>query len=127
MSIVETGKKGLRHDNTILAFRLTDWQLDILNRAIVTREIKGRKLNIYQTDILTDIFAIPYFAAFINFETVGTADRETFRELWEECREPLSEGILQEFSPDSINSKKKIVKMPLTFVFNYKDYSNIMS
>jgi hypothetical protein len=120
-SLDDIRKSGLGHSNTILAFKLQDWQIEMLKKVIIIKEIKGRKLNIYETDIFTDLLAVPYFMAFINFEGISENERQTYRQYWEECREPLKDDFIKEFSKDSINSKKKTLKMPLACILNFRE------
>lgn len=118
MGIPEEMKSGLGHNSTILAFRLENWQLEMLKEVIKVKDIKGRLFNIYITDVFTDLFAIPYFIAFINFESVAETDKQSFWAYWRECREPLSDDVLTELNTNSKHPVEKYTKMPLTYVLN---------
>jgi hypothetical protein len=86
----ENLKDGYSRRDTILTFGLENWQLDLLKEVTKIKEIKGRQLKIFTAVDFTDIIAIPYFMAFLNFAQVSESDRQTFFDFWKDIWMPVT-------------------------------------
>ena len=53
-----------------------------------------RKIAIFSTDDVTDIMAIPYFLAVINFQAMREEDHMTIVEYFNDIEEPLSDELI---------------------------------
>ncbi|MGI6450478.1 MAG: hypothetical protein ACOX3R_09325 [Desulfitobacteriia bacterium] len=115
-------ENGYSHSSTILAFGLNDLQMDILDETIKTLKTfdkvfsNDKKIRIYETDEVTDIYAIPYFMAFINGEYISTKDLEGLIGFWRECAEPLPEDLINNGYQDSSS--------PLVYLYNCQPHIN---
>lgn len=107
--------------STILLFGFGEYEREVLascvkNMALFDR-LKGRnaKIQIYDTDQITDIYGIPYFMAFINFKNVSLEDKGSIFEFFDENEEPISDELIDEgFTQDDFAT-------PTIYVSNCKD------
>lgn len=113
MNLFEDRANQLGHRNTILAYCLEKDQIALLRNIVKGKTVNGRKLIVYATDDFTDLYAIPHFIAFINFEGVPAEDQDNYWSYWKEFNEPLSDDLDEE-----IYAELKDVVQPLTYIFN---------
>jgi len=83
-------RDGLSSKDTILTYKLEEWQLNLLCESIKAKQINGRTLKIFVTDDFTDIYVIPHFIAFLNFRSVRGEEKQGFFDFWHECLRPPS-------------------------------------
>lgn len=91
---IEPLEQGYRFESTILAFGLNERELAILyecvkNKITSNKNGKQKMIRIYNTDEITDIYAIPNFLAFINMKKLNKEEQVELFEYWKECKEPL--------------------------------------
>lgn len=121
--------------STILLFGFSEYELEMLeecvNKMVTLDKIKIRKskIQICDTDEITDIYAIPYFMAFVNFKNISEDDMMSIFEFFNEYEAPLPNEIIEEgyteddFGPSpiiyAINYEKVIYeKIPKCIKFN---------
>jgi hypothetical protein len=106
---------GLSSINTILTYQLEEWQLNCLCESIKVKQIKDRALKVFIADDFIDIYATPYFLAFLNFRSASEVDMQGFFEYWRECLQPLSPELARELEKEIDLAD---LKMSPTYVFN---------
>lgn len=88
--------------STILAFGLSESQIDMLHDIVKNRKTydqvvhREKEIKIYFTDDVSDIYAVPYFIAFINKNALKEEDLQMLIGFWQECAEPLPAALLEE-------------------------------
>jgi len=107
-------KYGYSYYSTVMAFGLNESQMTMLKECVnnfntYDKVAKMKKeIRIYVTDEVTDIYAIPYFIAFINSEFISEEEMQGLMDFWRESAEPLqaellNEGYLETDFANSIN------------------------
>lgn len=66
----------------------------------------------YVTDDVSDIYAVPYFIAFINKNALTEEDLQMLIGFWQECAEPLPAALLEE------GYKETDFSDPVYYLFN---------
>lgn len=85
---------GYSFYSTILGFGLTEQQIALLEDCVRNKRTldkvasREKPIRIYATDEITDIYAIPFFLAIINFEAIEVEEKHELFAFWEECCEP---------------------------------------
>lgn len=88
--------------STILAYGLSEPQINMLKDTeknkktydqVVHRE---KEIRTYVADDVSDIYAVPYFIAFINKNALTEEDLQMLIGFWQECAEPLPAALLEE-------------------------------
>lgn len=88
--------------STILAFGLNEIQINMLHTIVKNKKTydkvvhREKEIKIYVADDITEIYAIPYFMAFINKNALTEEDLQDLIGLWQECAEPLPAALLEE-------------------------------
>jgi hypothetical protein len=113
MNSIEDRANHLGSRNTILAYCLENDQIALLRNIVKGKTVKGYNLIVHDTNVFTDLYAIPHFIAFINFEGVSEEDQENYWSYWRECTEPLPDDLDEE-----IYAELKDLVQPLTYIFN---------
>lgn len=113
MYTIEDRANLLTYRNTILAYCLEDDQLTLLQNIAKGKKVKGYNLIVYDTEVFTDLYAIPHFIAFINFAGVSEADQDDYWSNWWEYTEPSPDDLDEE-----IYAALKDLVQPLTYIFN---------
>lgn len=103
----------LGFSNTILAYRIELDKVALLRDIVKSKKVGKRNLVVHDTDVFTDLYAIPHFIAFINFDGVPEEDQGNFWSFWKECTEPLPD----DFEEETYAEFKDLVQ-PLTYIFN---------
>jgi hypothetical protein len=109
---------GYSFKSTVLAFGLSDWQINMLQAAVKKRKTCGqvvdmeKEIKIFATDEVTDVYAIPYFMAFINRNALNDEDMQALVDYWRECAEPLPTALLAEGYQDAEFTN------PVIYLFN---------
>jgi len=88
--------------STVLLFGFSEYEEVMLeecvNNMFVLDRIKKRKckIQICDTNEITDIYAIPYFMAFINFKNISEEDRESIFEFLYVYETQISNELIDE-------------------------------
>lgn len=86
--------EGYSFYSTILCFGLNKQQIKILEDCIKNKRTmdkfvhREKSIRILVTDEITDIYAVPFFLAVINFKDIEAEDEKELFEFWKECSEP---------------------------------------
>lgn len=112
--------------STILLFGLDEHEKEALEDCLknmpaldkITRT--KRKLKVHISKTITDIYGMPYFMAFVNFENISEEDKSDIFEYFAECIEPIS----REF--DDNNLSKDCLNSPVIYAINYTKTANEM-
>lgn len=124
-SMKSTFENAYSFYSTILLFGFNNNEKEILEECLKSMSAqdkikKGkRKIKIYDTNEITDIYGIPYFIAFINFETISEGDKDSLIEFFNELEEPIP----NEFIDDSI--KEDDLKNSVIYAINFKKSNNV--
>lgn len=111
--------------STILLFGFGKYEKELLEECVsnmVTPDKVKRektKIQIYNTDEITDVYGIPYFMAFINFSGITEEDKTSLLEFFNECEEATpSELTNSGFMEDDFEN-------PVIYAFNSKISTDI--
>jgi len=68
---------------------------ECVSNMVTPDKVKRRKvkIQIYDTDEINDIYGIPYFMAFINFNGITEEDKASLLEFFNMCKEPMSSEL----------------------------------
>lgn len=86
--LAPNGRLIIIPESRVISFGFTDRQNDIIAENLPTSEYE-----LYETDVVTDIFAINSDAVIINSEALNDSDREMIIEYFTETQVYLSETI----------------------------------
>lgn len=101
-NIDEKYMNGYSYYSTVLAFGLSDSQINILQDIVKKGKIydqvlkRDKEIRIFPTHEAADIYGIPYFIAFINCNALTEEELRVVIGYWLECAEPLSAALLAE-------------------------------
>lgn len=119
LDFIEDVLMGYSFYSTILGFGLDEQQIALLEDCVKNKRTldkvvaREKPIRIYATDEITDIYAVPFFLAFINFEAIQAEDEKDLFDFWHECSEPYplemgeTEDNNQEAVIYALNSKDK--------------------
>ena len=108
--------------STILIFGLSEAETEILKKCLNNIQVhdklvhKKTRIKLFEADVVSDIYAIPHFMAFINSACLDDEELETLLQFYMEWIEPLPPELaqLEGMSEDNI-------KIPTTFILNCGD------
>lgn len=75
--------EGLSYKNTILAYNLADAELHVLCES-VQRLAKGQ-LKVFNAGHYLDLYTVPHFLAFINFDNLREEEKQEYIAWRKEC------------------------------------------
>jgi hypothetical protein len=104
--------------STVLAYGLSEAQINMLQT--ISKNIKTydqvvrkeKEIRIFATDEVADIYAIPFFMAFINKNDLTEEDLRCLIGYWQECAEPLPVAVLAD------GYQETDFRNPIIYLFN---------
>jgi hypothetical protein len=112
--------KGYSYMSTILAFGLNSSQLKMLKDIVKNKTTfdpvanRENRIRIFATDEVTDIYATPFFMAFINGRTIAEDDKKFLMDYWRDCTEPIPVELREK------GYSEADFQNPLIYLFDFK-------
>lgn len=79
-------ENGLSYRNTVLAYNLSDSQLNLLCDS--THRLINGHIKIFVTDFYMDLYTVPHFIGFLKFGKLQECEKQDFFDWWKECSRP---------------------------------------